>query len=287
MSAQTKANDHATIDQWLRRANNSLANNNIATSRLDSLLIVEHLMQRDRAWLLAHGNMVLSSYKIRLLDAALKKRLAGWPLAYITGCKEFYGRDFVVNRHVLVPRAESEAIVDLLIKQLPDHVIDIGTGSGCLAITAALELPKASVVATDIDPNCLKVAQLNADRLEAKVEFVLANLASGLKLGGNTILLANLPYVPTDYPTIGTQKEPKLALYGGHDGLDYYRELLEQLAKTNRSGSTKNISMITESLISQHDDLAKLMANYGWLLEQAHGLAQLFVLKRQSYSVKT
>ena len=215
-------------------------------------IIKSHISGKDRGWLVTHPEFELTEDEQKKYDVYITRYESGEPLPYILGYKEFYGRRFTVNKHTLIPRPESELIIDEAKKiassiQHPT-IIDVGTGSGCLAITAALEIPHAHIHATDISAEALTVAQKNAKNLTAKVTFHKGNLlelSSRSPTGstpletwipydyGMTIVLANLPYIPTDeWKTLDPRvknHEPQKALDGGRDGLDYYKKLLQQL----------------------------------------------------------
>ena len=179
------------------------------------------------------------------LDSTLARRVDREPLAYILGRREFYSLDFEVNAAVLIPRQETEALVDVVVGLAGEHfdgeavIVDVGTGSGAIAVSAALALPRSRVIATDISREALAVAASNAARLGAgeRIEFRRGDLLDATPLtseeAGVAIVAANLPYV-TDgemgrlAPEI--RREPRLALSGGADGLDPARRLLAQLA---------------------------------------------------------
>lgn len=183
----------------------------------------------------------LTETQQRRLHTLINERVTGKPLAYITGSKGFYGREFKVTQHTLIPRPETELIIDqvkIVAKELSHPtVLDIGTGSGCIAITVALEIPEAVVTATDIDDDAIAVAKENAQIHGVGISFIQSDLLENIH-GHFDIVLANLPYVPEtdkDIPpsksTIGLQFEPQHALYAGNDGLIFYRKLLPQLTK--------------------------------------------------------
>ena len=179
------------------------------------------------------------------LDLMLARRVDREPLAYILGRREFYGLDFEVNPAVLIPRQETEALVDLAVGLAEEHfvgkavIIDVGTGSGAVAVSAALALPKSRVIATEISREALAVAASNAARLGAgeRIDFRCGDLLDAATLtpeeAGVAIVAANLPYVTAEQmerlaPEVG--REPRLALSGGADGLDPARRLLAQVA---------------------------------------------------------
>jgi release factor glutamine methyltransferase len=192
----------------------------------------------------------------------------------------FYGRIFAVSSAVLVPRPESESIIDLLL-HIPSvaskdtTIIDIGTGSGCLGITAALELPNATIELTDISPEALAIARQNAVAHHVRAGIGQADLLDRPFDHPYTVVLANLPYVPTDYPVNqAAWQEPALALFAGNDGMDAYRRLWQQLAALPR----KPAHVITESLETQHNYIVQLAQMAGYHLHATQGLAQQFSL---------
>lgn len=214
-------------------------------------LLLSFLLGKSREFILTHPEKNINPSTLRKLQSAEKKRLTGWPIAYLTGRKEFYGLDFRVSPAVLVPRPESELLVEYAIeaaqKKEKPLIIDVGTGSGAIIISLARELKKiapkvfrsASFSAIDISSDALAVARENAKRrrLDKKISFYRGDLLSPLKNKLNDkdlIITANLPYLTPaqikNSPTIS--REPRLALDGGPDGLKYYRRLFGQLAKS-------------------------------------------------------
>ena len=267
-----------TLDAYIQDATVRLQSVGISSARLDILILVEDTLRIDRSSALAHPERELQSDEITTLDSAVQQRLVHTPLAYIRGKAAFYGRQFAVNPAVLVPRPESEVMISLLLK-LPltegARIIDVGTGSGCLGITAALELPTAIVTLTDIDSHALAVAQRNALALGARVTHAQQDL---LKSDDGTydVVLANLPYVPDAYPiNAAARHEPTLALFAGRDGLDAYRALWQHI----EAQSTQPRYVLTESLLAQHDALAELAQQHGYSLAETHGLIQLFTVQ--------
>jgi release factor glutamine methyltransferase len=273
--ARDSKTHYMTTQDWLTKNTQQLQLAEIATARLDCLVLLEDETGKDRGWLLAHPEYDLQIEKFEKLSIKIVQRTQNIPLAYIRGKVEFYCREFLVNEHVLVPRPETENMIELL-KTLDlsadSRIADIGTGSGCIVITAALELPSAIVQAYDIDPQCLELATANATKLGAKVTFIQSNLLENVIT--TDVLLTNLPYVPNDY-TINTAAtyEPKLALFGGEDGLDLFRTMFEQI-KSNR---WKPSYVLTESLPEQHQTLAAIARKTaGYSLEKTAGFIQLF-----------
>ncbi len=271
------------IDTWLGENISSLEQSNIETARLDCLVLLSDELGCDKSWVLAHPEHVLQIEVFEMLNTKVALRAVHIPLAYLRGKAEFYGREFFVNDYVLVPRPESESMIELL-KRVASHesqttVIDVGTGSGCLAITAKLELPNAQFLAIDIDDSCLAVAQKNADKFDVKIHLLHGDLLQPIRDSKletrDSIVLANLPYVPTNFPVNkAAQHEPELALFSGNNGLDHYEQLFAQAAAIPKSPSY----IITESLTEQHDALAALANNSMYKLTKTDGLAQLFEL---------
>jgi release factor glutamine methyltransferase len=269
------ATDDTTIGGWLAASAAMLAAAGIATARLECLVLLGRALSADRAWLLAHPEAAIEPAIYAKLHRQLEARQTHLPLAYITGMVEFYGRDFYVDEHVLVPRPESETIIELL-KSLRIHgtMLDIGTGSGALAITAALEVPGLQVAACDIDTDCLCVARKNARTLGADVRFFAADLLDASKETPYDILVANLPYVPDEYTVNqAAHHEPRLALFGGPDGLEPYRRLFDQL----RSYTWRPRFLLTESLPTQHDGLEKIAHQAGFACTARDDFLQVFI----------
>lgn len=267
------------LADWLTQATVRLENADILSARLDALILLEDSSNKDRGYLLAHPEIELSLPQLKMLGMQTERRAKHEPLAYIRGKVEFYGREFLVNKYVLVPRPETETMINLLTtlcKDSPCNVIDIGTGSGCLAITAKLELPEARVIATDIDVDCLKVATRNAKRLQANIQFLEGDLLKSILNAEYRMpytILANLPYVPKGYEiNRAAGHEPKLALYGGLDGLDLYRRLFNQIKELAEPPKY----ILAESLPSQHQALAKVAQASGYKARQAEDFIQVY-----------
>lgn len=238
-------------------------------------------MNKDRAYLLAHPEMALPATALKKLNSQVDRRTRHEPLAHIRGKTEFYGREFLINKHVLEPRPESEAMIELLKKltSTPRHIADVGTGSGCLAITAKLEIPEADVVAIDIDEKCLDVARKNALKHDTNIKFLQGDLLGPLLSTVYSLpptLLCNLPYVPDSF-TINqaAMNEPRHAIFGGPDGLDLYRRLFAQTAKL----SQKPKYILTESLPLQHKELSKIAESANYKLQKTEDFIQFFNLQ--------
>lgn len=263
------------LEAYISQATKKLEGNDIQTARLDTLLLLENVLAKDRGWILAHPEFILEESILKILNKLVAQRYHHEPIAYIIGRTEFYGRTFHVNHHVLEPRPESEMIIDLLKKLDPKNltIVDVGTGSGALAITAKLEQPSSEVVGIDIDNNCLIVARANSINLNAEVTFLEGNLLSTLESDKKFIVLANLPYVPNNFKiNPAAMNEPKIAIFGGPDGLDLYRQMFSQIQRRKNKPSL----VLTESMPPQHNELAIIASKNGYALSDTADFIQLF-----------
>lgn len=226
------------ISSWLRTAAASLKQAGIDSARLDAELILAHTLQKSRTYLHAHGDEILSPRQAEIADARLHLRVERTPLAYIIGHKEFYGHQFKVTPSTLIPRPESEVMLELLLEAdrqttLPLHprrrLVDVGTGSGCLGISAKLALPDLQVTLIDISRHALTVAEANARQLKADVLCLQSNLLAQYPFKAHYIL-ANLPYVdPAWQRSQETNYEPDLALFADRGGLALIEQLLDEI----------------------------------------------------------
>lgn len=211
---------------------------------LDARLLLEQVLQRDHAYLIAHDDVSMGNDEEAAYRALLKRAAAGEPIPYLIGHAPFMGLDFIVSHHVLIPRPETEQLVEIAIDWGKDRdairVADVGTGSGCIAISLARYLPRAEIAAIDVSPQALEIAAANVARhASGQVGLVRADLLSSIAPGLD-LIAANLPYIAGhEWPTlsIGVKSyEPTLALHGGEDGLDLIGALLPQAAERLRPG---------------------------------------------------
>lgn len=268
-----------TVGEWLLQANALLTRVGVGTGRLDALVLLEDETGKDRGWLLAHTEQELQGQALKSLTEKLNRRAGHEPLAYIRNTTEFYGRHFFIDHRVLEPRPESETMIDLL-KKLPlkrdQTIIDVGTGSGALAITAALELPKADVLATDVDGDAIKVAERNCKKFGCDIQFLKGNLLKPIYThyqAPHSIVLANLPYVPDSFHiNPAAMREPSIAIFGGADGLDLYRELFDQIDPL----AYKPQYVLTEAMPPQHELLRAIAREHGYRLDSQEDFIQVF-----------
>jgi release factor glutamine methyltransferase len=209
----------------------------LGTPRLDAELLAAHVLSLPRVQLYVQFERVLSPEELGALRELIKRRQTGESIAYLTGRKEFWKFEFAVDARVLVPRPDTETLVEEAVAWLAPavegaapHIADVGTGSGALAITLAKLRADAAVFASDVSAGALEVARANAERLGATVTFVEGDLAAPLAAHAPfALIVANLPYIPTgDLPSLpaDVRSEPALALDGGADGLDLVRRLV-------------------------------------------------------------
>jgi release factor glutamine methyltransferase len=260
---------------WLKKAEYQLNNAGVGSAHLDSLILLEDITGKDRAWLLAHPEENLSLTQLKRLNSRLKRREKHLPLAYVRGHTEFFGRKFLVNRHTLEPRPESETMIELLLK-LPIatkvKIADVGTGSGALGITASLEMHNINVDLYDIDAGALAVARHNLALHELHLHTRKSDLLRR-HIRSYDVILANLPYVPDHYKiNQAAAMEPKIAIFGGRDGLDIYRRFFHQLHRFHWQPKY----VLCESLPPQHSDLAAIAEKYDFKLYQSQDFIQVF-----------
>jgi release factor glutamine methyltransferase len=228
-----------TIQTALLQGTKLLEDEAIPAPRLTAEVLLMHALQKERSYLYAHSGDELSEIAWLHYGRYLHERMKGKPTQYITGRQEFYGRDFRVTRDVLIPRPETEHLVEAAIARVQpgNVVVDVGTGSGAIAITLALETA-ARVLATDISTAALCVAQSNAARLSASVGFAACDLATCIRDHSIDVLVSNPPYVPaTDQPRLQREVrdyEPPVALFGGPTGLEIYERVIVEAARVLR-----------------------------------------------------
>jgi len=270
-----------SVNDWLITSTKELQEAGIATARLDCLVLLEDALGVDRASILANLDAKLPQKTEVDLNTKIVQRVRHIPLAYIRGKVEFYGREFVINKHVLVPRPETEMMIDELkaaLQKGAPHtecvIVDVGTGSGAIAVTAKLEFPKSHVIATDIAPKVTKIARQNAKKHDVNIEFTQGDLLAPLPAAKPpTVILANLPYVPDRYSiNKAAEHEPKHAIFGGKDGLNLYRRFWEQIARLCR----KPFLVLTESLPMQHNGMLDLARQANFELRSSQNFIQVF-----------
>jgi release factor glutamine methyltransferase len=262
-----------TLQTALQQSQKLLEDASIPAPRLTAEVLLAHAIGRPRSWLFAHSDEELKELWWIHYGRYLHQRLSRTPTQYITGTQEFYGRDFRVTPAVLIPRPETEHLIETALKFNPGIILDIGTGSGAIAVTLALETT-ARVFATDVSHPALAIARENAVRLNAPVDFIGCDLGSALG-GGFEMIVSNPPYVPeSDRAAIEPEvrdHEPALALFAGPGGLDIYRRLIPEAARLLKPGGRLILELGHTSL-----DPVREMLDRSWKdPEVIHDLAQI------------
>lgn len=211
----------------------------------EARLLLGHVMARAPAWLIAHDDQVLDEDQLLAFASLAARRAGGEPVAYLVGLREFFGREFAVSSDVLIPRPETELLVEIALARVgadatatgateATRILDLGTGSGCLGITLALEIPRAQVTALDASAAALDVARRNARLLGAQLRLLQSDWYSALAGERFDLIVANPPYIADADPHLAAgdlRHEPRSALASGSDGLDAIRRILADAAR--------------------------------------------------------
>lgn len=221
----TKPNTPVTLETWL---------NNSGLPRLEARMLLQHVLTISHSHIIAYGTQLLSNSQLASLNQLCQRRLAGEPLAYLLGWREFYGRRFQVSEAVLIPRPETEHLVDAVLAHLPAQgtLWDLGTGSGAIAVTIACERPDAQIWAADISEEALAVAQANASALQAQVRFGQGSWYQAQPQPAPhsvDVIVSNPPYIDAQDPHLqqgDLRFEPQQALTDNHNGLSAFETII-------------------------------------------------------------
>ncbi len=258
------------LDLAIKQATERLQASARGDARLDAETLLMHLLGRERAYLYTHSDLELSCRELSGYNELLERRVDGEPLQYITGHQEFWGLDLLVTPAVLIPRPETEHSVEAALELLRDiespRIVDVGTGSGCIALALSSELPQAEIEAVDISAEALEIGRRNAQRLgfSDRIEFAQSDLLGKYRDAGPTydMVISNPPYVGESeadkLQTEVRQHEPHCALFGGYEGLDVYRRLIPQAGEVlNRGGW-----LVMEIGFSQEQPIHQLLRDW-------------------------
>lgn len=266
-----------TITQAINEAATRLKAFGVEHERLTAGALLAHVLGVDRTHLLVESEEQVGDAHYKNYSRLIERRAAGEPLQYITGHQEFYGLDFIVTPAVLIPRPETEFLVERIIKLMDDSmpsplIVDVGTGSGCIAVALAANVPRARVIATDLSAAALEIARTNAERHGAdhRIEFFQGDLLEPLETrhleNAVDVLASNPPYVNDGHAGLIQREvkdwEPREALFGGVEGLDFYRWLLVEGLTFVKPGGY----MIVEIGYGQLDAIREMIAALEWEL---------------------
>ena len=247
----------------------------------EARLLLGHVLRRSAGWLIAHDDHALDEDGLLAFASLVARRTAGEPIAYLLKIREFYGRDFAVSPAVLIPRPETELLVDVVRNEVmrsgagggTTRILDLGTGSGCIAITLALECPRAAVTAVDCSAATLEVAARNAATLGAEVQFLQSDWFLALANQRFDVIVGNPPYIAAGDPHLARgdlRHEPAGALASGADGLDAIRHIIATAPEYLAS----NGSLWMEHGYDQAETIAELLAASAYTsIEQHRDLA--------------
>ena len=242
LSTRELPRTHETpLSETLKQATQLLKDAGVPVPQLTAEVLLCNVLEGDKSFLYAHPEYLLGDDQREQFQSSLERRCQGEPTQYITGVQEFYGLDFKVTPSVLIPRPETEHLVEETLARAggTETILDVGTGSGCVAVVLKKNLPSAKVVASELSGAALRVAAENSRRLEARVSFVQADLIETFSSNTFDMVVCNPPYVPlADLPGLQRElrSEPNIALFGGQDGLRIYEKLTAAVARILKPG---------------------------------------------------
>lgn len=251
------ADPPSTVAEALARARQTLAEAGIEGAALEASVLLAHVAGRDRSWVLAHPDDPAPDG----LDRLVARRAAGEPLAYLTGWREFAGHRFGVRPGVLVPRQETETLLEAVLDGPGGTVLDVGTGTGCLAVSIKLARPNWLVAAVDLSRTAVRLARANAERLGAEVFVVRGDLLTAFDGQNFAVVVSNPPYIKegAELPP-DVRHEPPEALFAGPDGLYAYRRIAEQA----RDRLVPWGRLIVELGDGMETEVAAVFTGHGW-----------------------
>ena len=233
-----------TIKQAITKGMIMLKSNNVESPKLKARLLLQYVLDKPRQYIIVYDNKEIDKQQQWQYFVNIEKLTKGIPLQHITHRQEFMKMDFFVDENVLIPRPDTEILVEEVIKIAQKYnsprILDLCTGSGAIAISLKKFVPNADITAVDISEKALEIAQKNAKKLETKINFLKSNLFDKLDNKKFDIIVSNPPYIRKDEIkklSEEVQKEPKIALDGGEDGLDFYRIITEQAINYLKTGS--------------------------------------------------
>jgi len=251
-----------TVREAIKDAECWLGKSGVSSSRLDAELLLAHIIEKDRVWLVAHDEEELAPEIRQQYAILVQKRTQRVPLVHLTKMREFYGLKLFITADTLTPRVETEQMVEWAIKYAPKNgrIIDIGTGSGAIAVAMAKHRPDLKITGTEVSLPALEVAKSNAARHKTAIDLVESDLWDNIE-GTFEVIVTNLPYLRDDAKQDLMEEvkyEPDVALFGGEDGLDLYRRFLMGIPKY----LDKDGFLFTECDPWQHEELIAEASKY-------------------------
>ena len=259
------------IENALNIANNILKDNCNNSYQLDSELLMSKIFEKDRKFIILNSNKKLSEEKLEQFNCLINKRLKGEPIAYLLKKKDFWKYEFYVDKGILIPRPDSEVVVNQILKLTNNkdnlRILDIGVGSGCLLLSVLKERKKFHGVGIDISKKCIDISNINASKLEIsnRVKFFKSDV-DNFRFGKYDLIVSNPPYIKMlDFNNLKKDVinfEPKLALYGGLDGTSEIRKVIKKSSELIK----KNGKFILEIAYDQKDKVIKLLRDKGFYI---------------------
>ena len=259
------------IENALNIANNILKDNCNNSYQLDSELLMSKIFEKDRKFIILNSNKKLSEEKLEQFNCLINKRLKGEPIAYLLKKKDFWKYEFYVDKGILIPRPDSEVVVDQILKLTNNkdnlRILDIGVGSGCLLLSVVKERKKFHGVGVDISKKCIDISNINASKLKIsnRVKFFKSDV-DNFNFGKYDLIVSNPPYIKMlDFNNLKKDVinfEPKLALYGGLDGTSEIRKVIKKSSELIK----KNGKFILEIAYDQKNKVIKLLRDKGFYI---------------------
>ena len=280
-----------TLRECQREAIESLRTHHVQAPELTASLLLGHVIGRTRAWLIAHSEDCLDEAACERFARLVEERCDGVPTQYLRGTQEFYQLEFQVTPDVLIPRPETEHLVEAALQRIGQghKVLDLGTGSGAVAVALALNSPEATVTATDVSLEALRIARENALRLGCELRLCQGNVVSQFADGRFDIVVSNPPYVPLR-DACGLQRElrhePSVALFGGEDGLEVTRRLVRDAPRVLKPGGW----LLVEIGFGMRDAVDGLLRGPEWtppeFLPDLAGIDRVAAVQRSGISLR-
>ncbi len=278
------------IKSILNDASRELKIQNIETSRLDSEILLAYALGESKEYLVINSDNSLNDQKISKFRSLIRRRADGESISNIIGKREFYGREFIVNCHVLDPRPDTELIIDIIreiyIKEESFSILDLGTGSGCILTSILLEFPNSVGIGTDISENALNTAKINSEKylLNDRAAFILSDWVDAIDVNKFDIIVSNPPYIPSAdleflQPEV-LRNDPLIALDGGINGLIHYKKIISRIENMTNSGGKYLIMEIYTDLA---EELVQLLIDKGFKIENIEIRYDLSKRKRAIY----